>query len=392
MRQAKSTMKKTIGVLGGGQLGKMLFEAGSPANVSYVFLEKSESCPAARVCDNQIIGSLQDTKQINALASQSDVLTYEIEHVNVTALAQLEKEGTPVFPKPSVLSIIQDKGLQKQYYADNEVDTLDFTLANTENLSSKVAEWSDDKFVLKHRKGGYDGKGVQLLNKQKFEELNNQKDESLISEYGYVIEKLAKDAVEVSVIVAVAQDGSTITYPPCEMVFDPRSNLMDYLIAPSSLSSDTNQRCESLALKAVKAFDSPGLFAVELFVEASGGVYVNEIAPRPHNSGHHTIESCYTSQYEQLNRILLGQPLGSTALVKPAATCNIVGPQDVNGAYQLANLNDVLSIEGVYIHMYGKTTTSPDRKLGHFTVLADTREEVVNKMEKVKALLSIKSI
>tara|TARA_B110000091_G_scaffold195998_1_gene223091 strand:- start:367 stop:870 length:504 start_codon:yes stop_codon:yes gene_type:complete len=166
---------------------------------------------------------------------------------------------------------------------------------------------------------------------------------------------------------------------------------MDYLIAPSSLSLEINDKCEALALKAVKGFKSPGLFAVELFVEASGGVFVNEIAPRPHNSGHHTIESSYTSQYEQLNRILLGQPLGSTALIKPAATCNIVGPQDVNGAYEIANLNEVLQIEGVYIHMYGKTTTSHDRKLGHFTVLADTRIEVIKKMEKVKELLSIKS-
>ncbi len=382
-------MGKTIGVLGGGQLGKMLFEAGSPTNVSYVFLEKAKDCPASLVCSNQVLGSLQDSEQINVLASKADVLTYEIEHVNVEALTEIEKNGTPVFPKPSVLSIIQDKGLQKQYYADNDVSTLDFTLATRDNLLEKVTAWSDDRFVLKHRKGGYDGKGVQLLNKQKFNKLLASKDESLTSEYGYVIEKLANDAVEVSVIVAVAQDGSTTTYPPCEMVFDPRSNLMDYLIAPSSLSEDTNQQCESLALKAVKAFDSPGLFAVELFVEASGGVYVNEIAPRPHNSGHHTIESCYTSQYEQLNRILLGQPLGSTALVKPAATCNIVGPQGVNGAYELANLEEVLSIEGVYIHMYGKTTTSPDRKLGHFAVLADTRAEVVRKMEMVKMKLVV---
>ena len=385
-------MGKTIGVLGGGQLGKMLFEAGSPANVSYVFLEKTTDCPASLVCSNQVLGSLQDATQIKVLAASADVLTYEIEHVNVAALAKLEKEGTSVFPKPAVLSIIQDKGLQKQYYEDNEVATLDFTLATTDHLAESVAAWSEDKFVLKHRKGGYDGKGVQLLNKQKFNDLLAAEDESLASEYGYVLEKLANDAVEVSVIVAVAQDGSTATYPPCEMVFDPRSNLMDYLIAPSSLSDATNQQCELLAIKAVKAFDSPGLYAVELFVEATGGVYVNEIAPRPHNSGHHTIESCYTSQYEQLNRILLGQPLGSTALVKPAATCNIVGPQDVNGAYQLANLDNVLAIEGVYIHMYGKITTSPDRKLGHFTVLADTRAEVVHKMEKVKSMLAIEGV
>jgi len=382
-------MGKTIGVLGGGQLGKMLFEAGSPMNTSYVFLEINNECPASLVCKNQVIGSLQDEIKIKELGGLSDVVTYEIEHVNVEALERLEKEGTPVFPKPSVLSIIQDKGLQKQYYTDNGIATLDFTLATIENLAEKVAAWPEDRFVLKHRKGGYDGKGVQLLTRSQFENLKNHQDKSLISEHGFVIEKLANNAIEVSVIVAVAQDGSTSTYPPCEMVFDPRSNLMDYLIAPSSLSEETNAACESLALQAVKGFKSPGLFAVELFVEANGGVYVNEIAPRPHNSGHHTIESSYTSQYEQLNRILLGQPLGSTALVKPAATCNIVGPQDVNGAYQLANLDQVLAIEGVYIHMYGKMTTSPDRKLGHFTVLGDTREAVVEKMEKVKELLEV---
>ena len=382
-------MNKTIGVLGGGQLGKMLFEAGSPLNINFTFLEKSEGCPASLVCSNQVVGSLQDPIKINSLAKNADVLTYEIEHVNVEALEQLEREGTPVFPKPAVLSVIQDKGLQKQYYADRDVSTLRFTLATKDTLEEEVSNWTEDRFVLKHRKGGYDGKGVQLLTKSQFENLKNHQDKSLISEHGFVIEKLANNAIEVSVIVAVAQDGSTSTYPPCEMVFDPRSNLMDYLIAPSSLSEETNTACESLALQAVKGFESPGLFAVELFVEANGGVYVNEIAPRPHNSGHHTIESSYTSQYEQLNRILLGQPLGSTALVKPAATCNIVGPQDVNGAYQLANLDQVLAIEGVYIHMYGKTTTSPDRKLGHFTVLADTRAEVVSKMEKVKGLLEV---
>jgi 5-(carboxyamino)imidazole ribonucleotide synthase len=384
-------MNKTIGVLGGGQLGKMLFEAGSPLNINFTFLEKSEDCPASLVCSNQVVGSLQNPTKINSLAKNADVLTYEIEHVNVEALEQLEREGKPVFPKPSVLSIIQDKGLQKQYYADRDVSTLRFTLATKDTLEEEVSNWTEDRFVLKHRKGGYDGKGVQLLTKSQFENLKNHQDKSLISEHGFVIEKLANNAIEVSVIVAVAQDGSSITYPPCEMVFNPRSNLMDYLIAPSSLSLEINHKCEALALKAVKGFNSPGLFAVELFVEARGGIFVNEIAPRPHNSGHHTIESCYTSQYEQLNRILLGQPLGSTALIKPAATCNIVGPQDVNGAYELANLNEVLQIEGVYIHMYGKTTTSHDRKLGHFTILADTRVEVIEKMEKVKGMLSIKS-
>ena len=382
-------MKKKIGVLGGGQLGKMLFEAGSPLNIDYVFLEQTGGCPASLVCQNQLLGSLQDGDKIHELASRVDVVTYEIEHVNVDALQQLALTGKPVYPKPAVLSMLQDKGLQKQYYANEGISTLPFELANQSELAEKVAEWRDDKFVLKHRTGGYDGKGVQLLSKEKFARLLQQKDASLSNKQGYVLEQLAKAAVEVSVIVAVGIDGKQVSYAPCEMVFDPRSNLMDYLIAPSSLSDDTNAACEALALKAVAGFDSPGLFAVELFVEQDGQVYVNEVAPRPHNSGHHTIESCYTSQYEQLNRVLLGLPLGSTRLVKSAATCNIVGPQNVNGAYQLGQLDRVLAIEGVYIHMYGKTTSSPDRKLGHFTVLADNRKEVISKMETVKELLII---
>jgi 5-(carboxyamino)imidazole ribonucleotide synthase len=384
-------MKKTIGVLGGGQLGKMLFEAGSPLNTSFVFLEKSADCPASRVCKNQVVGTLMDEDKIQELAAQCDVLTYEIEHVNVQALAKMEEAGTPVFPKPSVLSIIQDKGFQKDFYTQNDIPTLAYKLSTESQLEENISDWPEERFVLKHRRGGYDGKGVQLLNKAKFAKLLNNKDDSLSSEYGYVIEKLAENAIEVSVIVSVDQLGNQATYAPSEMVFDPESNLMDYLIAPSRLNSEINKKCEAVALKAIDSFNSPGLFAVELFVQDNGDIFVNEIAPRPHNSGHHTIESTYTSQYEQLNRILLGQPLGDTSLITPAATCNIVGPQDVKGAYHIGNINEVLAITGVYVHMYGKETTSPFRKLGHFTVLAPTREEVITKMETVKNLLTIKS-
>lgn len=384
-------LNSKIGILGGGQLGKMLFEAGSPLNINYSFIEAKKDCPAHLVCKNLILGSLQDEEKIKELAAKSDVISFEIEHVNVGALQRLEEQGKKIIPQPGVLSVIQDKGLQKQFYKDHNIPTLDFQLAESKSLLEEVNKWSDDKFVLKHRKGGYDGKGVQLLDKQRFRELQSNGDEGLSSPDGYVLERLAKNAVEVSVIVAVGQDGEQLTYPPCEMVFDPKSNLMDYLIAPSSLDNDINSKCETIALKAINSFKSPGVFAVELFVEPDGGVYVNEIAPRAHNSGHHTIESSYTSQYEQINRVLLGLPLGNSSLLTPAATCNIVGPEDVNGTYQLANLNQVLKISGVYVHMYGKTHTSPDRKLGHFTVLAETRDDVVKKMNKVKALLSIKS-
>jgi 5-(carboxyamino)imidazole ribonucleotide synthase len=383
--------KQSIGVLGGGQLGKMLFEAGSSSNISYAFLEITTDCPAALVCRNQVTGSLQDESKIRELAAISQVLTYEIEHVNVAALVTLEKEGTPVFPKPTVLSIIQDKGIQKEFYNRNNIPTLPYVLSHTSDLKQALSVWRDDKFVLKHRKGGYDGKGVQLLDKAKFALLMENNDAALQSPDGYVIEQLAKDAVEVSVIIAIDQRGNSVSYAPCEMVFDPKSNLMDYLIAPSNLDPSVNANCEQIAMKAAKALQSPGLFAVELFVQSDGPIYVNEIAPRPHNSGHHTIESCYTSQYEQLNRILLNQPLGDTSLLCSAATCNIVGPEDVTGSYSLHNINKILKIQGVYIHMYGKKSTSPNRKLGHYTVLGDTNQEVREKMEQVKKLLSIKS-
>lgn len=388
----KNSLNKTIGILGGGQLGKMLFEAGSPLNLKYVFLEKSADCPARLVNQNQVIGDLKDGKKINELAVKADVISYEIEHVNTNALLALEADGKLVLPKPSVLQTIQDKGLQKLFYTNNNVETLAYALCTNETLAEEVNKWADDTFVLKHRTGGYDGKGVQVLTKESFIKLVAENSNSLKCDTGFVIEKFLDNVTEVSVIVAIGQSGDCIAYEPCEMVFDPKSNLMDYLIAPSHLAEAIQQNCKDIALQVVKSFNSAGLFAVELFVDEQNAVFVNEIAPRPHNSGHHTIESCVTSQYEQLNRILLGLPLGDTRLINAAITCNIVGPPDVNGAYYIANLNEILTIPGVYIHMYGKTTTSPFRKLGHFTVIDEERSTAIDKMKRVKELLQLKSV
>ncbi len=370
----------------------MLFEAGSPLNFNYRFLEKSLDCPASLICNNQVLGSLLDDQKIRELAKISDVISFEIEHVNTNTLIDLAKNGTKVIPDPRVLETIQDKGLQKLFYKTNNINTLPFAICSAENLAEEVEKWKDDKFVLKHRKGGYDGKGVQVLDKIEFGALFREGDDGLRSVDGYVIEKYLTPVTEVSVIVCVSQDKEINSYEPCEMVFDPSSNLMDYLISPSSLNNDIQNNCKELATMAVKHFNSAGLFAVELFVDTKNNVYVNEIAPRPHNSGHHSIESCITSQYEQLNRILLGLPLGDTKLICPAITCNIVGPKDVNGVYYIDNIDEIMSISGVYIHMYGKKSTSPFRKLGHFTVISETRDEAIHKMDTVKKLLSIKSV
>jgi 5-(carboxyamino)imidazole ribonucleotide synthase len=388
----KSYLSKTIGILGGGQLGKMLFEAGSPLNLKYVFLEKSVDCPAGLVNQNQVVGDLKDAEKVKELAANADVVSYEIEHVNTEALLELEAEGKLVLPRPGVLQTIQDKGLQKLFYTNNSVETLPYKLCTNESLAETVDQWPDETFVLKHRTGGYDGKGVQVLSKSEFEKLMVENSNSLQCDTGFVIEKFLADVTEVSVIVAIGQTGDYLAYEPCEMVFDPQSNLMDYLMAPSHLDAAIQQKCKELALRVVSSFDSAGLFAVELFVDNQNSVYVNEIAPRPHNSGHHTIESCITSQYEQLNRILLSLPLGDTRLINTAITCNIVGPTDVNGAYYIANLDEILKIPGVYIHMYGKTTTSPFRKLGHFTVIDEERSIAIEKMKRVKTLLQLKSL
>ncbi|MBR9859921.1 ATP-grasp domain-containing protein [bacterium] len=387
----RDKLSQKIGILGGGQLGKMMIESYSSMNLKYRVLEKSSDCPSALVCKDIIEGSLYDAEAITALAKISDVLTYEIEHVNVDALKEVE-QICPVFPMPSVLELIQDKGLQKNYYRENAVTTLDFVLSDSDALQDSVNNWPDEEFVLKHRKGGYDGKGVQLLSKSSFKSLIDSGDESLKSEHGYVIEKIVKKAREFSVIVCIGRAGEVNTYRASEMVFDPKANLMDYLISPADISSDRESQLRKKAIKAVTGFNSPGIYAVEFIMDEEGNSYVNEIAPRAHNSGHHTIESCYTSQYEQLNRILLDLPLGDTTQIQHALTANILGPEGFSGRYSVEGLEEVLQVPGAYIHLYGKTTSSPYRKLGHFTVLGENEEDCVEKMNKVRESLELVEI
>lgn len=383
-------LKTPIGVIGGGQLGKMLMEAGSRLNLKYTFLEKNSACPASLVCKNQVIGTLFEEDKILEVASLSDVITYEIEHVNVDTLAKVEASGKQVIPTSDVLKIIQDKGNQKQFFENHGIETLPYKIVSAENLVFEVDLWTDNGFVLKHRKGGYDGKGVSIYSKETFMKEVALESDSLKSKDGYVIEKLIEHPIELSVIVAIDQLGNKACYDVSEMVFDMQSNLMDYLICPSNQSAKIIEKAKSLALKAVSGFNSPGLFAVELFLKEET-LFVNEIAPRPHNSGHHTIESAYCSQYEQLNRILTGLPLGNTSQVASAITCNFVGPEGFSGPYALEGVSEISKLKGVYLHLYGKKESKPFRKLGHFTVLGDDTEECLEIMRKVKSALKIKS-
>lgn len=378
---------KIVGIVGGGQLGKMLIEASRPWNVKYLVLESSADCPASMVAAAVIQGSLQDPQKIRELAAKSDILTFEIEHIHVDTLVELEAEGKLIIPSPKVLKIIQDKGIQKEFYVEHQVPTARFVnVADQAALLTCLTLFSGDHVVIKSRLGGYDGKGVEIVKKSDIIGGNYQ----LISPS--VIEEFQNDMLEISVIVACDQFGNRATYDPIEMYFNPQSNLVEFLFSPANITSEVSEKCRTIALQAVKALNGVGVFAVELFVTSDGEVMVNEIAPRPHNSGHHTIEGSYTSQFEQLNRILLGMPLGNTEMLCPAAMINLVGPEQLEGDYQLSHTDTLLKTPGVYVHLYNKKTIKPHRKMGHVTVLARDFQTLIAKAEIVKSNIGFEGI
>ncbi len=379
---------KKIGIIGGGQLGKMLIEAGQPWNIHYTILE-TQSAPAADIANRHIIGELSDADKINALAAQCDVLTYEIEHINIQALLKLEQEGKRIIPSPAVLEIIQDKGLQKLFFRHNQIPTTDFELVdNSTEWTDKLLKLKGEKIAAKLRKGGYDGKGVELVNKSEMLNFYNK----IPFSGPAVLEEFVENAIELAVIVARNEKGEIRTFPIVEMQFDPKANLVEFLFSPADISPEIEEKARRIAMETIFKMKGVGIFAVEMFLDQDQNLFVNEIAPRPHNSGHHTIEACYTSQYEQLNRILLELPLGSTELIKPAAMINILGFEGVKGAYEITGLDHILGIEGVYIHLYNKAETKPKRKMGHITILGDTIEQVKEKALVVKQHLGMKQL
>lgn len=370
-----------IGVVGGGQLGKMLIESSAGWNLKYNILEAEESAPAVRHASGYIKGVLTDSDKIRELAAKSDIITYEIEHIDAHTLYELEQKGMPVIPSASVLQIIQDKGVQKQYFKRKGLPTSPFVILNHPGEMDKLRELGpQEKLVVKSCREGYDGKGVAVIKADKILDEAGK----LPFEGAVVVEKFIYNAREFSVQVARNRNGEVKTYPVVEMVFDPISNLVDYLFAPANIQEESAKIARDLAIKAIEGFQGVGIFAVELFMNYSGEWFVNEIAPRPHNSGHHTIEACYTSQYEQLNRILLDLPLGDTSLIQPAAMVNLVGPYGLQGTYKLEGLEVCFRTPGFYLHLYDKKTIKPDRKMGHFTVLARTVDDAIDQAMMLK--------
>ena len=379
---------KKIGIIGGGQLGKMLIEAGQPWNIDYTILETSPA-PAANAANRHIEGSLMDAGKIAELATACDILTYEIEHINIDVLLKLEAQGKKIIPSPRILEIIQDKGLQKLFFQDHQIPSTYFELVeNSAQWAEKLPKLKGGKVAAKLRKGGYDGKGVELVNKQEMLD-----DPGKIPFDGpVVLEEFVENAVELSVIVARNEAGDICTFPTVEMQFDPVANLVEFLFSPANISREVDEKAKLIAMETILKMQGVGLFAVEMFMDQHQAIYVNEIAPRPHNSGHHTIEACYTSQYEQLNRILLDLPLGDTSLIKPAAMINLLGFEGVQGAYEITGLDHILKIPGVYIHLYNKAETKPKRKMGHITIIGDTLDQVKENASKVKRYLGMRKM
>ncbi len=371
-------MKKT-GILGGGQLGRMLLQAAANYPVETFVMENDGECPAAHLCHHFIKGDIKNFDDVYNFGEGLDALTIEIESVNEQALEKLEAEGVKIYPSPAALKIIKNKILQKQFYKDNEIPTSDFII--TQNKNELQQQSSFLPAAHKIGMGGYDGRGVELL--KTTDDMDRGFDAPA------VLEKMVQVKKEIAVIIAVNDKGENAIYPPVDMVFDMRLNLLDYQISPADLPEKILWKVEAVALKVVKSLNSPGIFAVELFVDINDNVLVNETAPRVHNSGHHTIEANYSSQFDMLWRVMLGYPLGNTDHILPAAIVNLLGAPGHSGPAYYEGLEEVLKTDDVFVHIYGKKETKPGRKMGHVTILSKEKQELVFQANKIKHTLKI---
>ncbi|MBK6610404.1 MAG: 5-(carboxyamino)imidazole ribonucleotide synthase [Sphingobacteriales bacterium] len=381
---AKSNLK--LGIISGGQLGKMLIQEASKWNIETYVLDNDENCPARGIASHYVKGSNIDFNAVYKFGKMVDILTFEIENINIEALKKLKSEGHTLLPSPEILALIQDKGLQKIFYHQHNLPTAHFNIYETTGqiLSALDTGEINYPFVQKLRKGGYDGRGVVVV--------NNENDLNKLLPDASVVEEKVDIEKEIAVIVARNHAGEIKAYPVVEMLFDPKANLVDLLICPSAITNEQQKKAIKYASQIIELLKMEGLLAVEFFVNIKGQVIVNEIAPRPHNSGHHTIESVVTSQYEQHLRAILNLPLGSTKLKTPSVMLNILGGEGYEGPVLYEGLNECLAIEGVKIHLYGKQITKPFRKMGHVTVLASTVASALQKAEKVKQLVKVKSL
>ncbi|MBM3431894.1 MAG: 5-(carboxyamino)imidazole ribonucleotide synthase [Bacteroidetes bacterium] len=368
-----------VGILGGGQLGRMLLQAAANYPAETHVMENDPSCPAATLCHHFHLGNIRTYEDVLNFGRQVDVLTIEIEQVNVDALELLEKEGIRVIPKPAVLRTIQNKILQKEFYRQNNLPTAPYCI--TQNRSELINHLELLPAVHKLGVGGYDGRGVTVL--------NQESDLPLGFDEPAVLEKKIEIKKEIAVLVAVAPSGETKVYPSVEMIFDPNLNLLDYQVCPADINTEIESKAAALAIQLVEAFQSPGLFAVEMFLDHSGNQWINEVAPRVHNSGHHTIEAHYCSQFDMLWRILMGLPLGNSTAILPSLMINVLGAAGFTGDASYLGLEKVLQLPNAFLHLYGKKRTKPGRKMGHITLMGADVNQLKRFAEDIKTRLQV---
>ena len=368
-----------IGILGGGQLGRMLIQEALKYDDEFYTLDPAHDAPCHNI-SYFTQGSFNDYDIVLEFGQDKDVVTIEIEHVNADALAELENRGVKVVPNSAIIKTIQQKILQKKFYQKHDIPSPEFEVMDGSSDEIKMPL----PFVQKMNTGGYDGKGVQVIRTN--EDMKN------LWIQDSVLEKLVDIDKELSIIVAKNENGETKAFPVTEMVADPKLNLLDFNVCPvDDLSEDVENQINVIASKFLSAVDSPGLFAIELFLDKEGKVWVNETAPRLHNSGHQSQEGNTNSQFEQMYRVVKNLPLADTDAIVYSGMLNLVGAEGYTGKVIYEGMEDVLKMPETYIHLYGKTETKPGRKMGHINVLAESREELMEKLIEVKAMVKVKA-
>lgn len=368
-----------IGILGGGQLGRMLVKAGMDYGFDFKSMDPSAEAPIRKYVHDFTQGKLTDYQSVMDWGKDCNLITIEIENVNTEALKELEKQGVTVYPQPHIIELIKDKSEQKQFYQNHNIPTAPFDLVA--NKQEVMALEHTLPFVNKLAREGYDGRGVQVI--------RMEQDLDKAFDAPGIVEELIPFEKEISVLVARNPEGQTQTYPVVEMVFHPEHNLVEYLFAPAEISSETESKAKKVAVEVIEKLEMVGLLAVEMFVTKGGEVLVNEVAPRPHNSGHQTIEANITSQYEQHLRAILGLPLGNTEALTPSAMVNLLGEAGFEGPAQYKGLEKVMAEKGIHVHLYGKAETRPFRKMGHVTITDPNTGELKRKANFVKDTLKV---
>ncbi len=372
-----------IGILGGGQLGKMLCAPAAKLDMNIHFMDKMTDGPVARISKTYSLGDITDFNDVTSFGRNVDILSIEIEKVNTKALRLLQEEGIRVFPQPDIVECIQDKGLQKEFYIERGLPTSRFEIY--EGLSELRRDigaglWRFP-FVQKLRKDGYDGRGVHMV--------HSEMDLKAAFTAPFIVEEKISVDIELGIVTCRNEKGEIALYDPSEMVFHPDANILLYQLAPARISKDLINEAKRIAREVTNAFGIVGLLAIELFVTTDGEILINEVAPRPHNSGHHTIEATLCSQYENHLRAICNYPLGATNTLVPSLLMNILGDEGHSGPVHYEGLEKILALPGVHVHLYGKSDTQPFRKMGHITILGHKYQHLIEQYEFIKRNLQV---